>query len=193
MLHMLVAEDRHAQRRTTMADKPTVLAVASYPDKADAEADFRAVWGIHHEEEFGHVAAAVLVKGIDGELHIDRHETTATHVAWGGALIGGALAVVATPLAIAPLSVVATKDGTCAGIGGIVGHFWHHIPKSQLLRMSDLLESGQAALVVVAVDHTGTDIEALLQNASATIVTETDGGDIEQAYEEAIAQAQLSS
>ena len=32
-------------------------------------------------------------------------------LAWGGALIGGALAVVAAPLAIAPLSVVATQDG----------------------------------------------------------------------------------
>ena len=53
--------------------------------------------------------------------------------------------------------------------------------------MSDLLESGQAALVVVAVDHQGPDIEALLQNATETIVTETDGGDVEQAYEEALA------
>ena len=91
------------------------------------------------------------------------------------------------------MSVVATQDGTWAGVGGIVGYFWHNIPKGQLLRMSDLLESGQAALVVVAVDHTATDIEALLQNATETIVAETDGGDIEQAYEEALAREQQPS
>jgi uncharacterized membrane protein len=172
-----------------MADRPTVLGVATYPDEVAAEADFRAVWRIHHEGELDHVAAAVLLKGIDGKLHIHRHDTTATHLAWGGALVAGALAVVAAPLATVPLSCVATQDGTWAGVGGIVGHFWHNIPKSQLLRMSDLLESGQAALVVVAVGHTRTDIEAVLHNATATIVTETDGGDIEHAYEEARAQA----
>ena len=110
-----------------------------------------------------HVAAAILVKGGDGKLHLDHHDTTAADLEWGGALVGGALAVVAAPLAIAPLSVAATRNTTWAGAGGIVGYFWHNIPKGQLLRMSDLAESGQAALVVVVLDHTATDIEALLR------------------------------
>ena len=59
--------------------------------------------------------------------------------------------------------------------------------------MTDLLESGQAAVVIVAINHSGSDIEALLQNATATIVTETDGGDIEQAYQEALERDQQSS
>ena len=108
----------------------------------------------------------MLVKAIDGKLRVDRHDTTARDRAWGGALVGGALAVVAAPLAIEPLSVVATQDGTWAGVGGIVGHFWNNIPKGQLLRMSDLLESGQAALVVVASINRDRTIEALLQNAT---------------------------
>ena len=139
-----------------MADRPTVLGVATYPDTGSAVADLRAVSGIDRRT-VDHVAAAVLVKGLDGKLHLDRHDTTAADLAWGGALVGGALAVVAAPLAIAPLSDVATQDATWAGVGGIVGYFWHNIPKGQLLRMSDLLESGQAALVVVALDHTATD------------------------------------
>jgi hypothetical protein len=171
-----------------MADRPTVLGVATYSDKHAAMADFRAVWAVHQEGERGLVAAAVLAKGIDGKLHLDLHDTTTTRRAWGGALVGGALAVVATPLAIAPLSVAATEDGTWAGVGGIVGHFWNNIPKHQLVRMSDLLESGQAALVVVAVDHPEAGIEALMHHATERIVTETDGGDVELAYDDALAQ-----
>ena len=56
--------------------------------------------------------------------------------------------------------------------------------------MSDLIESGQAAVVIVAVDHQGPDIEAMLRNASQTIVSVTDGGDLEQAYREALAEEQ---
>lgn len=171
-----------------MADKPTVLGVATYPDEDAAGADYRAVWRAHHAGGSDLVAAAVLVKGIDGKLHVDRYDTTVTQGSWGCALVGSALAVVAAPLAVVPLSGVATQNGTWAGIGGIVGHFWHNIPKSQLLRMSDVLESGQAALVIVAVDRTATDVEALLQNATTTIVAETDAGDIERAYAEALAQ-----
>jgi hypothetical protein len=148
-------------------------------------ADFRTVLRLHHDGERDHVAAAILVKGIDGKLHLDHHDTTAAHLDWGGALVGGALAVVAAPLAIAPLSVAAAQDTTWTGVGGIVGYFWHNIPKGQLLRMSDLLESGQASLVVVVLDHPATEIEALFGNATKALVAETDGGDIELAYQQA--------
>ena len=65
-----------------MADRPTVLGVATYPDKDSAVADFRAVWGIHHEGKLDHVAAAVLAKGIDGKLRIGppRHDGDAPRV-----------------------------------------------------------------------------------------------------------------
>ncbi len=153
-------------------------------------ADFQTLLRIHQTGEGNHVAAAILVKGSDGKLHLDHHDTTAADLEWGGALVAGALAVVAAPLAIAPLSVAATRNTTWAGAGGIVGYFWHNIPKGQLLRMSDLAESGQAALVVVVLDHTATDIEALLGNATEVIVAESDGGDIELAFEEAMAREQ---
>ena len=156
-------------------------------------ADLRAVSGTDRQETLDHVAVAVLVKGLDGKLHLDHHETTAANPAWGGALVGGALAVVAAPLAIAPLSDVATQDKTWAGVGGIVGYFWHNIPKGQLLQMSDLLESGQAALVVVALDHIGDTDRSAAAHAIEAIVAETDGGDIEHAYQEAMAREQPPS
>ena len=75
----------------------------------------------------------------------------------------------------------------------ICGYFWHNIPKGRLQQMSDLLESGQAALVVVALDHAASTIEDELRNATRAIVAETDGGDIELAFEEALAREQRPS
>jgi hypothetical protein len=54
----------------------------------------------------------------------------------------------------------------------IAGHFWHDIPRAQLRRMSDLLEAGQAALVVVAAGPDGATIGACLANAGDTLVTD---------------------
>ena len=169
-----------------MAERPTVLGVASYADRDAAVADLGAVMATHPGGELNFAAAALLVKGIDGRLQVDCHDATATHRTWGRSLVGSALAVVAAPLAFVPFGDVAAQDANLVGIGDIVGHFWNNIPKRQLLRMSDLLESRQAALVVVAVGHTAADVEALLPNAAATIVDETDGGDIERAYAEAL-------
>jgi hypothetical protein len=176
-----------------LADRPIVIGVATYGSKDAAVADLRAVSGTDRQETLDHISVAVLVKGLDGKLHLEHHETTVDNPAWGGALVGGALAVVATPLAIAPLSDIAVQDKTWAGVGGIVGFFWHNVPKGRLLQMSDLLESGQAALVVVALDQSATQIEALLQGAIKAIVAETDGGDIEHAYQEALAREQRPS
>jgi uncharacterized membrane protein len=173
-----------------MSDQPVVLAVATYPSKRAAEQDFHAVWGVKHEGELDHVAAAVLEKGADGKLEMDRHDSTAKHLAWGGALIGGALVVLAPPLGAVAL---AGTGAQAAGAGAIIGHFWHNIPKDDLRRMSDLLEAGEAGLVVVAVDHTGEDVAALLSNATSKIVVDTTRADFDAAFSKAIEEAAMST
>jgi hypothetical protein len=55
--------------------------------------------------------------------------------------------------------------------------------------MGDLLEAGQAALVIVAVDHTGEDIGALLSNATSKIVLDTTRADFETAFSQAVEEA----
>jgi uncharacterized membrane protein len=170
-----------------MSEQPVILAVATYPSKALAEQDFHAVWGVKHEGELDHVAASVLEKRADGKLEMDRHDTTAKHLAWGGALVGGALVVLAPPLGAIAL---AGTGAELAGAGAIIGHFWHNIPKDDLRRMSDLLEAGEAALVVVAVDHTGEDIGALLSNATDKIVVDTTRADFESAFSQALEAAE---
>jgi hypothetical protein len=167
-------------------DTPITLAAGKYSDRDAAVEDFKAVWDARGDGEFDHTAAAVLTKDASGKLQVERHDSTAKHLAWGGALAGAAVAVVAP---VAGASMLATA-GVASGAGALVGHFHHNIPKKDVETIGDLLESGQSGLVVVAVNKQGTDIEPLLKNAEKTVVTNTTWGDLDAEIEKEIAAAQ---
>ena len=162
-----------------MTDRPVVLAVATYAARADADHDFDSACRAGQEGKLDHVAAAVLEKGADGKLEIRRHDSTAEHLAFPGALLGGAITLIAPPLGIAFLAPVLPTRTAWAGVGVIVGHFWHHVPRATLRRLSDLLESGQAALIIVAVNHTGAEVAALLGHPSDKIVADCTQADFD--------------
>lgn len=171
-----------------MSNKPSTVAVATYNDKASADQDYDAIWGIKHEGQLDHLAIATVEKDADGNFKKDRHDSTAKHLAWGGGVLGGALAVISAPLGIVFLGPLATTTALWAGAGGLVGHFWHNIPKDEVRRMDDILHAGQYGLVIVAVNPEGTDIDALLANAVDKVVTNniTDpDGALELAFEKA--------
>ena len=172
-----------------MSDKPVTVAVATYRDKAAAEQDFDAVWGIKHEGQIDHLAIAVVEKKPDGSLKIDRHDTSAKHLAWGGGILGGTLSVLSAPLGIVFLGPLAATAAVWAGAGAIAGHFWDNIPKDQVRRMSDLLESGDFGLVIVAVNPKGASIDSLLANAASKIVTD-EVWDSDEALDRAFAEAE---
>jgi hypothetical protein len=120
----------------------------------------------------------VLTKDESGKLQVERHDTTAKHLAW----VGAALTVVA------PVAAVGVVGG--AGAGALVGHFHHNIPKKDVEAIGDLLQSGQSGLIVVAVNKVGTDIEPLLSGADKTVVVQTVWGDLDAELESEIAKAQ---
>lgn len=169
---------------------PMVLAAARYASRDDAVKAFKIVWGARHQGEFDHTDVAVLTKDATGELQVERHDSTAKHFAWGGALLGAALVIVAPPVGIA---AVATGGAALAGAGGIVGHFWHTISKEKLREVSELLHSGESGLLVIAVNHKGTDIAPLLENAEKKTVIETKAGDLDAAFEEGLQKAKASA
>lgn len=174
-----------------MSDKPMIVALATYSSVDDAEADRHAVMQAHKEGDLGHVAAAVLHKDANDKLHMDRHDTTAKHLAWGGAAVGALLGIIAPPVGLALLgSTVAAgvviDAGTLAAVGGLTGHFWHNIPKKDLEEFATLLNAGDAALVVVAVDKQTEQIDATLTKAAKKAIKKYNKGDLEGAYDEAL-------
>ncbi len=153
------------------SDKPVTVAVASYNNKASAEQDYDAIRGTKHYGQLDHLAIAFVEKDADGHLNVDRHDSTAKHLAWGGGVLGASLAVISAPLGIMFLGPLAATTAVWAGVGGLVGHFHHNIPKDEVRKMSDVLEAGQFGLVVVAANPKGTDLEALLANAVDKVVS----------------------
>jgi uncharacterized membrane protein len=183
------------------ANTPIVLAAARYKDRAGAEQDFRVVWDANHEGEFDHMAVAVLTKGPDGKLQVERHDSTAEHLTW----LGAALVVVAPPVGVkhlawlgAPVVVVAPPVGVGviaggAGAGAIVGHFWDNIPKKRLDEAASLLRSGESGLIVVAVNRRGEEIAPLLEHADRRVVVNTVAGDLEAEIEKELQQAKAKT
>jgi uncharacterized membrane protein len=181
-----------------MADKPMVVLIATYPDMGGAEEDYKAVMAMHKEGDLGHVAAAVVTKADDGKLKIHRHDTTAKHLAWGGLVVGGLLGAIFPPLGAVFLAgsfiggaalAGAVSGGVLAGFGGLVGHFWKQIPKDDLRQMGEMLELGQAGLVVVAVDKKQEEVDAVITRSEKKIIKKLDNGDVEGAYNQALQEA----
>jgi hypothetical protein len=162
-----------------MGEQVVVVAAATYSSRATAAEGLRALCGEPSHVPVGRLAAATVEKGADGRLTIDRHGCTTSHLRPDYLLLGAALVVLAAPVGIAFLVPVAATGNAWAGVAALVGHLWHDIPKSQLRRMSDLLEAGQAALVAVAVDSAADDVRAALAGATIAVVTDGVTADLE--------------
>ena len=175
-----------------MSEQPLVMAVASYASTPAAMRDLDALSQTSRGRPLAAVATALLVKGRDGRLTIDLHDNPAEHLPWGGALLGGPLTVIATPVGIRYLVSMLTSTAGWAGVGVIADHVWHDIPRQQLRQMSDLLEAGQSALVVVAVERDGDAISALLTRATVKVITDSIWADLESECASAIDQARES-
>ena len=184
------AESAFEQEETSMEkNTPIVLASARYATRDEAVAAYKTVWEHRHGGEFDHMALAVLSKDADGKLQEERHDSTAKHLAWGGALLGAALCVVAPPVGV---GMLAASAGAGAGAGAIVGHFWHNIPKEKVQEMTDLLPAGEAGIFVVAVNKKNNDIKPLLEGAEKSVVVETTVGDLDAEFDKAVKEAQAA-
>src|SRR6476469_3652600 len=105
------------------------MAVAAYTSKAAAERDFQKLSSPESGQD--QLAAALVEKGADGRLTVDRYHGASGRPA-------GGLVVLAAPLGILFLVPVVVTRTAWAGVGAIVAHLWHDVPKGDLRHMSDL-------------------------------------------------------
>jgi hypothetical protein len=154
---------------------PIALIGANYRDRDSAMHDFASVWAARHDGDYHHISVAALSKDSDGRLHVGRHNSTAKHLQWGGALLGSALVVVAPAAGIEILAKVGLS-----GAGALVGHFRQHADPEALAAIATVLEAGASALVVVAVNRSGEALTPLLSHADARASLDMPWGDLEE-------------
>jgi uncharacterized membrane protein len=138
-----VAVARSVTQETEMANEDGLfLYIGTYPGEADARADYDIVKDLHSVDVIGTYDAAVVTKDEDGKVHVNKDETATRHAGWGGAAAGAVVGLLFPPAIIGSALVG-------GAIGGISGHLWRGISRSDVKDLGELIDEGEAALVVV--------------------------------------------
>ena len=154
--------------------------VGTYASEVDARTDYDLVKELHAQGAVGTYDAAVITKDDAGKVHVNKDETTTRHGAWGGAGVGALVGILFPPSIIGSAIVG-------AAVGGVSGHLWKGMSRADVKEFGDVIDAGEAALVIVG----ETKIEAYLEKLElkatkrATKELELDKGKIDEAVQAA--------
>jgi uncharacterized membrane protein len=143
-----------------MADRPVFLYAAAYGSAADARLDYEVLLDAHAVGLVGTYDAAVIEKDADGKVHVHKREKPTQHGAWTGAAVGALVGAIFPP-AIIGSAVVG------AAAGGTIGHLRKGMSRSELKEIGDLLDTGEAALIVIGESRVREQLEKELQRAAS--------------------------
>jgi uncharacterized membrane protein len=118
------------------------LFIGTYPSEAAARDDYDVVKDLHSAGAVGTYDAAVVTKDDSGKVHVNKDEMATRHGAWGGAAVGAVVGILFPP-AVIGTAVVG------AAVGGVSGHLWRGMSRADVKEFGELIDAGQAALVVV--------------------------------------------
>ncbi|HET6494753.1 MAG TPA: DUF1269 domain-containing protein [Thermoleophilia bacterium] len=125
-----------------MADEPLFLFLATYGDEADARLDYEAIKELHSAGAIGTYDAAVITKDADGKVKVHKHEKATQHGAWTGIAVGAVVGILFPPAILV--------DAAIGGLaGGAIGHFWRGMSRKDVKELGELLDEGDAALLVI--------------------------------------------
>ncbi|HME01646.1 MAG TPA: DUF1269 domain-containing protein [Solirubrobacteraceae bacterium] len=150
-----------------MSDRPVFIYAATYADRADAYADYDTLLELHAEKLVGTYDVALITKDAEGKVHVEKHEKPTQHGAWGGIAVGAVVGILFPPSIIG-----------AAAVGGLVGGVGAHLKKGMsrddARELGELLEGGQAALVVIGESRVEEELNKALTRAEKTIEKEID-------------------
>ena len=130
------------------------LFIGTYADEAAARDDYAIVKDLHAEDVVGTYDAAVITKDSSGKVHVNKDEMATRHGGWGGAAAGAVIGILFPPAIIGSALVG-------GAIGGIGGHLWRGLSRSDVKELGELIDSGEAALMVIG----ASTLEAALDKA----------------------------
>lgn len=125
-----------------MGGKDVFVFVGTYKSEDDAREDYDVVKALHEEGLIGTYDIAIVAKDDEGKVHVKKHEKPTEHGVWTGIAVGAVVGILFPP------SIIAT--GVIGGVtGGLIGHFWRGMSRADVKDLGELIDEGQAALVVV--------------------------------------------
>lgn len=148
-----------------MADEPVFLYLAAYDSEDDARLDFDVLSELHAAGVVGTYDAALVVKGEDGKVHVHKREKPTQHGAWTGIGVGAVVGILFPPSIIAS----AVVGGTA---GGVIGHLWRGMSRGDMKDLGELLDTGQAALVIIGRSKLEETLERELKRANRRLEKE---------------------
>ena len=154
--------------------------IGTYPSEAAARADYDVVKDLHAAGAVGTYDAAVVTKDDGGNVHVNKDEMATRHGAWGGAAVGGLVGILFPP-AIIPMAAVG------AAAGGVGGHLWRGMSRADVKELGDVIDDGQAALVIVGESKVEQAVDKAALKAEKHVAKELDvkPKDIDKAVREA--------
>ena len=118
------------------------LFIATYENEAEARMDYDVVRELHHDDAIGSFDAAVVTKDRQGKVHVNKDETATRGGIWKGVAAGALVGLLFPPTILASAAVAGAA-------GGIAGHLWKGMSRNDVKELGELIDEGQAALVVL--------------------------------------------
>lgn len=157
--------------------------IGTYPSEAGARADYGVVKDLHAAGAVGTYDAAVVTKDDAGKVHVNKDEMATRHGAWGGAAVGALVGILFPPAIIA--SAVAG-----AAVGGVGGHLWRGMSRADVRELGEIIDDGQAALVIVGESKVAEAVDKAALKAEKHVAKElgVKSKDIDKAVQEAASE-----
>jgi uncharacterized membrane protein len=154
--------------------------IGTYPSEAAARADYEVVKDLHAVGAVGTYDAAVVTKDASGKVHENKDEMATRHGAWGGAAVGALIGILFPPAIVASAAVG-------AAVGGVGGHLWRGMSRADVKELGEIIDAGQAALVIVGESTVEQAVDKAELKAEKHVAKELDvkSKDIDKAVREA--------
>ena len=164
-----------------MADSDGMfLFIGTYPSEDAARADYDVVKDLHAMDVVGTYDAAVITKDSKGKVHVNKDEMATRHGGWGGAAAGAVVGMLFAPAVLGTALVG-------GAIGAVGGHIYRGISRSDVKELGDLIDSGEAALLVIGESTLEEALDKATLKAEKQVAKQLDvsTGDVDAAVKEA--------
>lgn len=159
-----------------------IMYAAAYANLDDAKMDFEGIQMMKQEKFIGDYEAALFTKEEGGKIKIVN--TDATQRGWGAkvGLVTGAVLGIIFPPSILGMGALG------AGVGAMLGNFMKGMKRSDIKEIGDMLDEGQAGIVLVGEVTLEEGLDRLMKRAAklAKKQVDADAKDIKAAIDETV-------